>query len=67
MMEIIVNGEKCEIPNDLSIKAYLDSIKRNEGAFAVALNSQFVSKNKHQEVLLKNNDILEIVSPHPGG
>ena len=36
-------------------------------AAAVALNEEFLPKEQHEETVLKNGDVVEVVTPHPGG
>lgn len=38
-----------------------------EGAFALALNENFVPKSQYADTLLNENDHIEIVAPMQGG
>lgn len=38
-----------------------------EGAFALALNENFVPKSQYADTLLNENDRIEIVAPMQGG
>jgi len=66
-MILLVNGEKREIKEGANILAVIDSLENKTEFFAVALNKNFIPKTQYAKVNLKENDQLEVVTPHPGG
>ena len=66
-MILLVNGEKREIKEGANILEVIDSLENRTEFFAVALNKNFIPKTQYAEVNLKENDQLEVVTPHPGG
>lgn len=66
-MILLVNGEKREIKEGANILEVIDSLENKTEFFAVALNKNFIPKTQYAKVNLKENDQLEVVTPHPGG
>ena len=66
-MILLVNGEKREIKEGANILEVIDSLENKAEFFAVALNKNFIPKTQYAKVNLKENDQLEVVTPHPGG
>lgn len=66
-MILLVNGEKMEIRDGANILDLINSMENKSEFFAVALNKSFIPKSQYEKVLLKDNDQLEVVTPHPGG
>jgi sulfur carrier protein len=66
-MILLVNGEKKEVKEGANILEIIDSLENKSEFFAVALNKNFIPKTQYAKVNLKENDQLEVVTPHPGG
>ncbi len=66
-MILLINGEKREIKEGANILDVINSLENNSEFFAVALNKNFIPKTQYAKVNLKENDQLEVVTPHPGG
>ncbi|SFR56101.1 sulfur carrier protein ThiS [Thiomicrospira sp. ALE5] len=64
-MIVIINGEPRDtIANNL---AGLVMELKIEGAFALALNENFVPKSQYANTTIQENDRIEIVAPMQGG
>ena len=66
-MEIIINGEKKEIKESISLSGLLKELDLKPETVAVELNLNIVDKNKYDETLVKEGDKLEIVHFVGGG
>jgi len=66
-MILLVNGEKLEIVDGANILDVINCLENKSEFFAVALNKNFIPKSQYVKVQLKDNDQLEVVTPHPGG
>ena len=66
-MILLINGEKRDIKEGANILEVIDALKNKTEFFAVALNKNFIPKTQYAKVNLKENDQLEVVTPHPGG
>lgn len=66
-MEIIINGEKKEIKESISLSNLLKELDLKEETVAVELNLNIVDKKKYDETLVKEGDKLEIVHFVGGG
>ena len=65
-MQIIINQK----PHDISNEMTLDKIPlliQAKPPFAIAVNKVFIPKNQHQETIVCENDVIEIISPITGG
>ncbi len=66
-MKISVNGEMIEFDEEtMSIQRLIEKLKYKEG-FAVALNMTFVVSNSYNETMIRDGDIIDILSPVQGG
>jgi thiamine biosynthesis protein ThiS len=66
-MNITLNGEKKEIPDDVTIIGLLDFLKIQHQRVAVELNMEIVKKDRYGETPIKEGDSLEVVSFMGGG
>lgn len=66
-MNIILNGEKQEFPDGLSILGLLDFLNIRHQRVAVELNLEIVKKDKYETTPVKDGDSLEVVSFMQGG
>lgn len=66
-MEIILNGEKKDVKENISLPDLLKELNLKPDRVAVELNLNIVDKNKYDQTLLKEGDKLEIVHFVGGG
>jgi|GEM_PF-2201477 len=66
-MIILVNGKKQDVQPELTLKAWVDFQERSFSGIAIAVNQVFIPKPKYDTCILKENDQLDLLSPHPGG
>ncbi len=66
-MQIILNGEKKDVPDDLTIIGLLRHLKIQPQRVAVELNLDIIKKDKYTATIIKNGDRLEVVSFMGGG
>lgn len=66
-MIITLNGRPKETREGTTLEQILCRVEGDISASAVALNEAFLPKEKHAETILKEGDVVEVVSPHPGG
>ena len=70
MINIHINGESFEVPEAASIEQALLGFlteAQQQLSYAVALNSDFVSKGQYQTTLLNNDDCIDVLFPIHGG
>lgn len=66
-MKIILNGESKECPEGTTIERLLDLYKIDKNRTAVELNLQIVPRKELSARLLKDKDVLEVVTFVGGG
>ncbi|MEK6679992.1 MAG: sulfur carrier protein ThiS [Nitrospirota bacterium] len=66
-MQIIINGEKKIIDNNTTLAALLKELAIDAQRVAVELNRNIINKTDYSKTILKENDLLEIVSFIGGG
>ena len=66
-MEVIVNGKKQELPDRVSLKAYLESKGINPNVVACELNLKIIKRAELGNVELNPGDELEILQMMGGG
>lgn len=66
MIAISVNGERQSIEQGATLADLLRSRDGNVRV-AVAVNNEFVPRDRHAEYVLKDGDLVEIVAPMRGG
>lgn len=67
MIEIIVNGIRNEISNEMNVKEVLKELKYTKQGFALALNGTFVAIATYETTIIHDNDSIEILAPVQGG
>jgi len=65
-MKIILNGEKYEIEN-ANLSVLLAGLNLTQDGWAMALNGEFIPKNKLAAIILSEFDEIDIVRANPGG
>lgn len=64
---ITVNGKQKELTNTVSVKEYLEQNGYVISQIAVELNEEILPKTEYADTVLKNGDVMEIVSFMGGG
>lgn len=66
-MKIILNGETMGCPTGTTIEGLLDIYKIDKHRVAVELNSRIVPRKEFSMCVLKDADVLEVVTFVGGG
>jgi sulfur carrier protein len=66
-MNITLNGEKKEVPDNVTILGLLEFLKIQNQRVAVELNLEIVKKDKYGATTVQEGDSLEVVSFMAGG
>ena len=69
-MNIFINGESLVVDANGTLEAALKQFlpqSKQELSFAVALNSDFVSKSEYASTSLKEGDAIDVLFPIYGG
>ena len=66
-MQITLNGEKKEIPGDLTVRALLEHLDIKPERVAVEINEEIVRKATYGEVPVREHDRVEVVQFMGGG
>ena len=67
MIRITLNNEIMELDDDRSLLAVLTKRGFDQAYYAAAVNRHFIPRSLHGETLLKEGDVIEIISPMQGG
>jgi len=66
-MHIVLNGEKREVPDELTVGSLLAHLKIQPQRVAVELNETIVRKERYEQAVVRDGDSLEVVSFMGGG
>ncbi|MBK7992718.1 MAG: sulfur carrier protein ThiS [Blastocatellia bacterium] len=66
-MQIVLNGEKKEISENISLKQLIDRLELKQERVALELNKTVARRKDWAEIMLKDGDQLEIVHFVGGG
>jgi thiamine biosynthesis protein ThiS len=66
-MNIRLNGEKKEVPDNLSVLGLLEILQIQHQRVAVELDEMIVKKERYASTVIKDGDSLEVVSFMGGG
>ncbi len=66
-MKIRANGQERELPQGKALGAFLEENQYQRQRIAVELNGEIVPKSKYEETILRDGDVLEVVSFVGGG
>ncbi len=66
-MQIVVNGERQDVPDDIRLAELLAKMNLEPRRVAVERNKQLVPRAMHAETALAEKDQLEIVTLVGGG
>ncbi|MGB0990631.1 thiamine biosynthesis protein ThiS [Arcobacter sp. F155] len=66
-MELIVNGENKNFPDNSTLQAIIDELRIEEKVMAAAVNMEIVKKDEWNSYTVKENDKLELLQFVGGG
>jgi thiamine biosynthesis protein ThiS len=66
-LQITLNGEKKDIPDNITILGLLEILNIEHQRVAVELNEGIVKKDTYGKTAIKDGDALEVVSFMGGG
>ena len=66
-MQIVINGIKKDVKENITIKELLDELKILDKTMAVAINMNIVKKDDWDKFSLKENDKVEALNFVGGG
>jgi sulfur carrier protein len=67
MIEIIVNGIRTSVSNEMNINEMIKELEYTQKGFALALNGTFVAISTYETTTIHDNDSIEILAPVQGG
>ena len=67
MIEVIVNGIRTEISQEMNVKEVIKELQYRKKGFALALNGTFVAIRSYESTVIRDNDCIEILAPVQGG
>lgn len=66
-MEIFLNGERREVPEQINLNALLDHFALPKQRVAVELNAGVIRRQDWESTLLNNSDRIEVIHFVGGG
>lgn len=66
-MQIVLNGEKKEVPDAIMVSGLLEFLQIQHQRVAVELNMEIVKKERYGTTPVREGDSLEVVSFMAGG
>lgn len=66
-MNIVVNGEKTQMPDGVSLRMLIERLGLGEKACAAEVNQSLVPRKDHESRVLSEDDRVEIVTLVGGG
>ena len=66
-IRVTINGRELELPQSISLQAYLEEKGLYGRRLAVAHNANVVPRDEYSSVVIEDGDTLEIVRPVGGG
>jgi sulfur carrier protein len=63
---LTINGERKAV-HAATLRALLAELEFEGGYFAIAVNRKVIPRERWDEPLLRNGDMIEIVTPRQGG
>ena len=66
-MDVLVNGEKRDVPPDITVAQLLDTLKVIPERVVVEVNLTILKRAQHAQTILKEGDQVEIVQFVGGG
>ena len=66
-IEVTINGKSREISLGLSVSDLLESLDLNPSLVVVEMNREILERDRHEEIVVKKGDVLELVHFVGGG
>lgn len=66
-MNIIINGENKSYSEEMTVVKLLEVLDIPLNGIAVEINKEIIPRSKHIDVVVKDNDVIEIVRMVGGG
>ncbi len=66
-MEIQVNGEKQAVEANMTVRQLIETLGLGDAAVAVELNRDVVPRKRHEDTVLGEGDVVELVTLVGGG
>lgn len=66
-MKLQINGDEVEVANDATVANLIIQLGLEKKRIAIEVNQQIISKSRHSETLLNENDQIEIIHAIGGG
>lgn len=66
-MQVTLNGEPCELPDNLTLQELLQRLQLDAGRVAVEHNREIIKRDRWASVRVRAGDHLEIVHLVGGG
>jgi sulfur carrier protein len=66
-MQVIINGERREVPDDATVASVVESVTRAPAGVAVALNGEIVRRADWATTVPRDADRLEVLTAVQGG
>ena len=66
-MNVIINGEKKDVPGEIDLKALLDHLALPQQQIAIELNKEVIRRKDWQITKLSESDKIEVVHFVGGG
>ncbi len=66
-MNIIINGQDKSYSGEMTVSKLLEALDIPSKGIAVEINKEIIPRSKHIDVVVKNNDVIEIVRMVGGG
>ena len=67
MIEIVLNGERTTVVEDRTLASLCAELSVPERGVAIAVNYELVPKQRAASVVLRQDDVVEIVTAAAGG
>ena len=67
MITLKVNNKMKQLPTGYTVEKALTEWGYHSTTIAIAINGEFVPRGNYEQHLLKNNDVIDVVSPIQGG
>ena len=67
IVNLLVNGETLELPDNANIADLIKHLGCQDQRIALEVNEAIIPKSKHQEFLLSSSDKVEIINAVGGG
>lgn len=66
-MRVVVNGEGREVPEGTTVRALVEMVAPKGAASAAEVNKELVPRRRQEETVLREGDVVEVVTLVGGG